>query len=387
MRINTLSGAALVSLIATLCACATPEERCQDGIASACVFIAERVAKGYYTSDKPAATWHEMACNMGQWSSCNEAGWAFYEGQGVEKDMARSAKLYARGCDNGDALACGNLGYMLENGFGVDQNHPLAAEKYAISCKAQWPNACFSLGIAYELGRGVDQDLTRARELYDFGCTKENVSACVNLGVLLMNGQGGPVEIEQATALLTKACEQDGNAWGCANLGVLHEHGRGDTKKDACRAMDLYAKACDQDNNPVGCANLAAGLVSGLCNRRDNARALQLLEPTCNNQGGDACAHLGWLLMEGKGVPKDLPRAKALLTKACHQDSSAPACRHLASMTEDKAEKARLLHMACDDGSPMGCQALAKELRAQGDQEGAARATERACLLTGECEE
>jgi TPR repeat protein len=63
----------------------------------------------------------------------------------------------------------------------------------------------------------------------------------------------------------------------------------------------------------------------------DHTRAVHALERGCAPRQPVACAQLAHRLLEGRGTPKDAPRARRLLEVAC-AGGMTPACRMMKAM-------------------------------------------------------
>jgi len=50
------------------------------------------------------------------------------------KDYQTARKYYKKACDGGDAKGCNNLGFLYDKGHGVQQNYSIAAKYYKKAC-------------------------------------------------------------------------------------------------------------------------------------------------------------------------------------------------------------------------------------------------------------
>ncbi len=71
--------------------------------------------------------------------------------------------------------------------------------------------------------------------------------------------------------------------------------------------------------------------MSGTGVNRDEPRAAELFERSCEAGDMSGCANSGVAYYKGTGVGKDLSRASKLFKQAC-DGGSEPACTHLRSM-------------------------------------------------------
>ncbi len=198
-------------------------------------------------------------------------------------------------------------------------------------------------------------------------CASGQAYACANLGLLCENGQGVPQDKARAAGFYKLGCD-GGIKNGCANLGHLYESGQG-VLQDKARAAGLYNQGCD-GGSASGCANLAFLYSTGQGVLQDKARAAGLYKQGCDGGNAGGCANLGDLYSSGQGVPQDKARAAGLYKQGC-DGGSATGCTNLGDLYEngqgvpqDKARAAGLYKQGCDGGYQWGCERL-KELQAK----------------------
>ncbi len=152
---------------------------------------------------------------------------------------------------------------MLEGGD-IDRLHEL--------CDQGLGDACSREAKAYSEGsRGVDRDAEHAKELYLKACDLGDYSGCTVVGTQTFD-----------RGLLDKACEH-GQGPACAAIGDYYTG-----KWESSPGTADYGEAIRYYEN--GCLGIA---------------------------GKDACASLGMLYKEGKGVPQDPQKARQYLEIAC----------------------------------------------------------------------
>jgi TPR repeat protein len=100
----------------------------------------------------------------------------------------------------------------------------------------------------------------------------------------------------------------------CAFAGFALDVGLGVTA-DAARAAGYYRMACAQ-RDQRSCVRLASLQASGRGVPRDVAAALAVLEPACTGGSLEACGGLALALLN-RGQPGDLDRSRTLLRDAC----------------------------------------------------------------------
>lgn len=146
---------------------------------------------------------------------------------------------------------------------------------------------------------------------------------------------------------------------------------------DAAAPRDVAAPPCPANDLPR-CRTLALEAIRA----NDDGRAADLARFACGAGHLPACRTLAWLMENGRGGPRDLPRARTLYQRAC-DGGELESCKNLAflfdtSVPPDRARAAPLYQRACDGGVLEACNNLAN-LYLGGD--GVARDLERAIAL------
>lgn len=205
-------------------------------------------------------------------------------------------------------------------------------------------------------------------ELLQRACDLGDGQGCYLLALKLGNTKEGAAAYEQA-------CEA-GNSLACTNLGYVYEHGEG-VAKDLASAVRLYKLGCKGSScaapNNLGCVNLGRFYRDGIGVDADPRRALQLFRDVCDRTAVDdedaghiarSCSLAGTLMLFGKDVPRDSPRALALLEKGCDGDDTF-GCYNLAVLYDngqgvpaDQISAAGYYKHACDQGDTEACERL-----------------------------
>lgn len=160
------------------------------------------------------------------------------------------------------------------------------------------------------------------------------------------------------------ACVAAGTAILCEK-GALHECHRSPAVRSLAartellrRAAEVFALACQRDD-PASCSGLAH--VADLANPRDLPRARALWTKACERKHGPACYRLGELAQnESKAAKPELLKAAALFRDACDHKVW-PACVLWAALlegplrTDAPARVGEAIQQACSGGSPAGC--------------------------------
>lgn len=273
-------------------------------------------------------------------------------------------------CGKGNAPSCYNFGLMLRSG-GPGRpaaDKAKADEMFAKACDAEDGPGAACRELAYRMQ--MDKQPARYVELMQRGCDRGDAGSCEALGSTLTVGRPDvPKDIPRGIALLERACGM-GRAFACSSLAsaLVRE------KVDPERGITLLDRSCDRGST-ADCGQLAYLYGSGAApGGKAPAKVLAYQLEGCDLGSGSACAAAGKLLLEGKGVKKDVSKAGALFEKACPVPLPPPkrapifpdACRNLSQMhltgkgAEKSAAKAvAVLERGCADRITMTCVDLA----------------------------
>ncbi len=85
----------------------------------------------------------EEDCKNGKMQSCIELGMLYYNGEGVDKDVRKSKKLFTKACKGRVSRACYYLGYVfLRGGEGIDKNNKKAMLAFGRACNIGSERSC-----------------------------------------------------------------------------------------------------------------------------------------------------------------------------------------------------------------------------------------------------
>ncbi len=133
-------------------------------------------------------------------------------------------------------------------------------------------------------------------------------------------------------------------------------------KKDPARAAQFYRRACDAAivSSCVGIAHL---MIDGRGVDKDLAGANKLLSRACDSGLAEACSSMGYSYDEGIGVSKDYTKAAALYLKSCDSGSFV-GCYNLAQLLNSPklgnqhAKSIEYYKRACDGSEMIACSML-----------------------------
>ncbi len=150
---------------------------------------------------------------------------------------------------------------------------------------------------AYQSGERAykAKNYTQGAVHFETACGGGNGKGCTYLGYLYENGFGVNEDLGRAAQLYRRGCDR-GSLTGCQNLGILYMTGASGTQDDV-RARELL----DQHGRGV---------------TKDLARARELYERACNDDYAKGCSNLGTIYGKGYGVDVDRARARQSYAKA-----------------------------------------------------------------------
>ncbi|MDX1432891.1 MAG: tetratricopeptide repeat protein, partial [Gammaproteobacteria bacterium] len=107
--------------------------------------------------ERALAIWQPLAEGGDRFAQFS-LGSLYFEGSGVDKDFAASARWFRAAAEQGYAPAQFNLGNAYKHGNGVEQDDVQAAEWWRKAAEQNFAPAQFNLGTQYYFGRGVPKD-------------------------------------------------------------------------------------------------------------------------------------------------------------------------------------------------------------------------------------
>lgn len=230
-----------------------------------------------------------------------------------------------------------------------------------------------------------------------------SVEAAINDYSYIDKNVLSPHVIKQKTA----QCEQGNDREACSTLGVHYLVLAIDHNLDVDINMKLaiynLEKSCSSGLQSA-CMILGNALgmygnffISDISPNLDLTQGKALLERGCELRDAYACAQLGLIYYEGKGIPIDQHKAEALFEQSCHMAQEKPehiqrednnigmgclyAGRALLNRTNpDIYRGLYYLNVSCDMYTPFACSELANYYHGIGDFEKANYYTHMSCL-------
>ena len=213
-------------------------------------------------------------------------GWIYHTGQGVQRNDAEAIRWLRMAADQGDAEGALGLGSIYDEGQLLSTKDPILSQLTPDWLK-QHPGV---VPVVH-----IDKSGERTVLLCDY-----------------------PEAIRWY-----RVAAAHGEAYAMLNLGNMYRDGRG-VEKDGAQAMHLYERAAEGVADPeapaVGMAalNLALAYEKGDIAPRDDAAAVQWLQKSLLSSSRSPLTEIAAAQMlaehysEGRGIPKDEEKAKAL---------------------------------------------------------------------------
>lgn len=287
------------------------------------------------------------AASQGQIGAMYGLGMTYWRGDGAKPDMSAAETWMRRAATKGNIVAKRSMAQLLlerPNDDGVEaaawlleaaqagdrSSAALLAELYLrghgvrrdLVEAARWlgaagpearPEAFVLLASFHAQGVAGPQSFTSAAEWLHLAAQRGSVAAQFNLGSLHWKGKGVPQDPAEAEAWFTKAA-QAGNVQAAFYLGLLYAD-------EAC-PLHSYPKAAlwfrraRDGGHGLGLCNFALLMLQGKGVRRDISRAMRLLESGAASGCMQAAELLFNLYSSGEQLAESPDRALAWLRRA-----------------------------------------------------------------------
>ncbi|QQR40396.1 tetratricopeptide repeat protein [Devosia rhizoryzae] len=266
-----------------------------------------------------AATLLEQVSATGDaWSTSILAG-LYLEGKGVPQDGRKVMALLIPQAAKGNVGAVAGLGDLFAKGAGmIAPDLPRAARYFARAAEAGDRHGAYQLALMLLNGEGIAADVPRSVAMFEDLNTPVDPWISIQLGEIYAGGKASPAE--RAIEYFSQAAET-GNAPAMVRLAQMYQSGVGSVQPDASRAMALLEQAASL-GDMGGRVNLALMLLAD-GKARDIDRAVSILEEAAAEDAVWPATILAGLYAQGKVVPLDGVRAKALLQPYADQGVAA----------------------------------------------------------------
>lgn len=221
--------------------------------------------------EKAFAYYQKVAEKNPDWVAF-EMGFFYLTGRGTRKDEKKAHEWFSRKKALYDLI---QMGEIYREGILVEKELKKAFQYYSKAVEAGNPNGYFYLGRAYATGEGVSQNGKKALEWYGKS-VKAGLAGRESIGDMYFYGQGVPKDYEKAIFWYSQEAQR-GNARVQVKLGDLYWNGVEIPQNDQ-KAVRYYQQAAPYHSHA----------------KYQLARAYEL----------------------GRGIPKDIERAKQLYQMA-----------------------------------------------------------------------
>ncbi len=279
-----------------------------------------------------ALEWLARAAEGEHVAAMVQLGYRYRVGEGVPRSLAKMLHWYRQAAERGDAVALANLAACYANGEGVavdlGEAHALRERAAALGHvpSERW------LGFALLEGTGVARDPAEGLRRLEALAARDPETAH-ELGVCCVEGAGLDTDLPRGLAWLERAAAAEVGA-ALSYLGVLAWYGA-HVPEDRALAVERYRAAADL-GDPYGTANLGFALMEGEVVPRDVPRGIELVHSGA--AAGNAHAAL-WLAERygagDGGFSADPSRARAVLEACLAVEEDADVLFRLAELCRD----------------------------------------------------
>jgi TPR repeat protein len=236
-------------------------------------------------------------------------------GLGVASDKAAAAKFYRSAAEKGHRSGEVRFGLALIHGVGVNAN-PFEGESWLRRAALGGdPEAAFLIGDLYAKGGTLPPNYVEAAKWFRRAAEASQKGAARALGQLYLTGAGVPPDPEEAARWFRIAAAA-GDSAARAELGNLVLKGIGG-QDDRVRACQWFAEAAES-GDLVAAFNFGVCLAQGVGVTQDDKQAAFWLRKAADGVV-DAQYWYGRVLIEGRGVDRDLPKGRSWVTRAAER--------------------------------------------------------------------
>lgn len=159
----------------------------------------------------------------------------YYQGHGVDKDIAIAVKGFKAAAAKGWGASMYNLALMYHKGDGVEVDMEQAVSYYTDAGKQGHLEAAFSLGQLYRKGDGVEVTPKRALAYYKFAAMRAHIPAMNEYGLMFVQGIGVEKDLYQGYGWIAIAADTR-DAQARKNLSKLRDMLREEVELEKAKA-------------------------------------------------------------------------------------------------------------------------------------------------------
>ncbi|MCQ2078759.1 MAG: sel1 repeat family protein [archaeon] len=152
------------------------------------------LAEILYTTNEPehqkeSISHFEIASKAGIVAATAYLGDAYFNGRGVEKDVAKGMDLFMDAAMDGDVDALYSIGAAYLEGQTIAPDYEKALDFLAEASSKGSPRAANALGLMYLGGFGTEQNIAKAKRLFEKALQKGNEHSRKNLELIKKMGR------------------------------------------------------------------------------------------------------------------------------------------------------------------------------------------------------
>jgi len=241
-------------------------------------------------------------------------------------DPQKAFDAYQQAADAGNTGSLIKLAkaWLSGDGPSLPANPETAFKYYQEAAGLGDSTATIRVGEMMARGEGTTQSYVAGRLVVSGVASTGNANAFLSLGDLNANVSGGPVNGPAAVAAYEQAA-QLGNATAMMRLAQIYTDGKL-VPTDAARAVRYYNAAATA-GYPTARTALAVAYLNGKLKGHNQSEGLSILQADASQHLSAATLALSDAYLNGTGVPRDTPRALAVLADALRSGDTAAGLR------------------------------------------------------------
>ena len=246
---------------------------------------------------------------MAQMTLANE----YWTGKNLDQSDMMAFNWFRRAAENGEARAKFMVGYFYSKGIGVEMSQADAELWYSATGFLGDADMFMNIGLSFEYGtEGLERDEIEAARWYKFGVDMghEKCMICWRSLSETLQGNGRDTYEVRMHKLNNSATDKEINIRNSALYIADECFEMGDTEK----AFAAYEQAAGL-GSPTAMFTIAMFYHNGICVKRNDKKALELLVRAASAGSDDAQFYLGRMYDTGR-IPKDENEAIKYYAKA-----------------------------------------------------------------------
>ena len=286
----------------------TPEETKktpQSG--AACQKAREALSSGDYDA---AFAFFKEAAEDGDPAGINGLGACYFQGNGVEKDIAKALELYGQAAELGAPSAQYNLAVLYQKGRHIERDTERALHLFEKSAEQGYRLAQLRLADCLKNGTGTEKNLKKALYWYEKAAEQGDVNAQRESGNLYSGAFDMTLKNPEREAYWYKKAAEQGDPFSQYAIGDCYLRGEG-IQKNFHHAKHWFLLSAEKGNE-FGKFQLA----NAYAEEKDWEKYIFWLTSAAEQGLGSAQCNLGAEYVTGTHVEKDLKKALDWMEKA-----------------------------------------------------------------------